>query len=1262
MLARQQQQLGKKQQRAAPAPVISGIQRLDNILDDQNVQRSIDKAAQQLEEFVAKNRDDQRTVLLGLPAIMGALLGGGPQNNAFSWLDEFRSRRTASIVNSTFVDIYTETANDVLAELIFRHGSTACGEYQQRKSKSGTGSYGTRSSPRHHPTMLLLARSESRQQLARGSLFNVVFRPRVSLPCTFQFDANNLPASIRPAINAHLRGETAQIERMPALYHDILHRTDIALQNRFQGGRSRFMVSNMLELTPREFFLFSFFHYPVAKDRGNLRPVTRHGGVGSNGLNRGLNGRLGDTGGGGAFPRSGGSGGDSGGGGSSFSKQVQMRGAGMMSGVSMLTGMGGSRNTRRRKRDEHDYLAQAPLREIMHDDTYCLLVHQYCEFFLPLSLYDGGGDDEDLFLQVLIQFWLRQGYRPIRNVGAITGFSHRAGMPMGPAGAGAAAFNVKPTNDQICALVVFLTHVLVRDHGELKYPNVQSSYNSTAKPVLPQTTADGYNFGMSPTIDRLARPLYDFFWQSLNEASHGNVKPTLSKAIDLWLTYIQPWRAHDRAGLPPRTANQRKGQLGQDLHSVAAARIRSEAHNTRGSASAARKTAAALRARRADVGPEWVGFIVQNYCFYIEMLNIVVERVHRSNFNMVDHGTGDLLLLERILAVYTPNVRAILQECRMYLEIYHFSGAVAGPERQRLERATLWLDRRRDSEELFVSVELGKLLKEHYHKIEPDLAQENMPSVGFDLIQYLSQELNRATDRSNSASSKSIGTRLREYYAGLKGPFTASEPTRDPAGFITNQGRMDILGNNNYSTAAHWNAEYGPQAGRAQAPCSFMREIYGKDQTVLRLIPRDPMLRPVRLDEARILVWPLVRVSRWINSLFGWHYRWIEYVKVDCHDEEWWLPIYPEQRVVRLKVQIMKKLVQSGAAPAGLSLASLVLTCEGSKLNFEDDRLCDLDIHHDSQIDAHVIGGDCGGLAELKKEGKNHTTEAAPSVQMAGGDGAGSAGRADSAGSAGSGGRGSAGRAADSASFVGEVGETKVTRREDGTGAHPRQHGAKCVEMPGSKELVGVRGDGQVATLAQNGFSNSVAGTEEGAEEFTSDPWLEEPPAGAFGAYRAGNRQQGVMSSWNAKDNNLHAELRINRLQRMIHILFEVQGDAPKSLAAKGKKSGVGKDKKKNADTSNDRTEGSNNSADSQMKGQGVPGATPRVVSVRRGRKRPQWESGALPVCGRVNLRPLASFFGIVIILLAVVVLWFKFSRATTEPRAQSQALARYRL
>ena len=76
MLARQQQQLGKKQQRAAPAPVISGIQRLDNILDDQNVQRSIDKAAQQLEEFVAKNRDDQRTVLLGLPAIVVGIAWG----------------------------------------------------------------------------------------------------------------------------------------------------------------------------------------------------------------------------------------------------------------------------------------------------------------------------------------------------------------------------------------------------------------------------------------------------------------------------------------------------------------------------------------------------------------------------------------------------------------------------------------------------------------------------------------------------------------------------------------------------------------------------------------------------------------------------------------------------------------------------------------------------------------------------------------------------------------------------------------------------------------------------------------------------------------------------------------------------------------------------------------------------------------------------------------------------------------------------------
>ena len=154
------------------------------------------------------------------------------------------------------------------------------------------------------------------------------------------------------------------------------------------------------------------------------------------------------------------------------------------------------------------------------------------------------------------------------------------------------------------------------------------------------------------------------------------------------------------------------------------------------------------------------------------------------------------------------------------------------------------------------------------------------------------------------------------------------------------------------------------------------------------------------------------------------------------------------------------------------------------------------------------------------------------------------------------------------------------------------------------------------------------------------------------------------MSSWNARDNNLHAELRINRLQRMIHVLFEVQGDAPKSLAARGKKSHAMTDKKtvtdkkENAETSSDCAKGSNDNTDGETKGQEGAAVTPRVASVRRGRKRPQWESGTLPVCGRVNLRPLASFFGLVATFVVVVALWLKYFRA---PSAHSQALARYR-
>ena len=73
----------------------------------------------------------------------------------------------------------------------------------------------------------------------------------------------------------------------------------------------------------------------------------------------------------------------------------------------------------------------------------------------------------------------------------------------------------------------------------------------------------------------------------------------------------------------------------------------------------------------------------------------------------------------------------------------------------------------------------------------------------------------------------------------------------------------------------------------------------------------------------------------------------------------------------QIETTFVETSVGMGGLCANADFFVVVLSsCEGSKLNFEDDRLCDLDIHHDSQIDAHVIGGDCGGLAELKKEGK----------------------------------------------------------------------------------------------------------------------------------------------------------------------------------------------------------------------------------------------------------------------------------------------------
>ena len=1151
----QRQQRQQRQQHQDAVPVISGIPALDQILDETNVARSISRAAGQLDEFVMKHHDDQQTVLQGLPAMLGALLGGGPQKNKYSWLSEHRSLQPSNIVSSTFVDIYVETPNDVLEGVLFRHGSPACQEYQKRGSGSAARSFSKRSLVCQHSTMLLFARLESRGRLARGSLFNAVFQPRVSMPCTFQFDANKLPASIRPAINAYLRGETVQMDRMPSLYQAILRRTEIALQNRFQAGHSRHLIAEKLELTPREFFLFSFFHYPVGNHLGRKRSLIGYGSSGG----------LRNAGVPSAFANRKITSDKTGQGNLGFGTVAQnVRASSVMS---KFTGTSSAeaRTSSTLKIYKHDYLAQAPLREIIHDDPYCMLVHQYCEFFMPFLNYS---DDEDLFLQVLIQFWLRQGYRPIRNVGAITGFNHRSGVPMGLGGS--AAFNVKPTSDQICALMVFLTHVLVRDSADLRYPGSKDGHNRLSMPVTPQITADGYNYGMSPTLDLLARPLYDFFWQALNEASHGSLKPILSNAVDLWLAYIQPWRAHNRAGLPPRKYRQQRGQLGQDFRSVNATRMRNEAHNTRGIDGASRKTAAALRVREADIGAEWVGFIVQNYCFYIEMLTIVVDRIHRNNFNLVNQDSGDLLLLERIFAVYTPNVRSILQECQMYLEIYNFAGSVAGPERRRLERATVWLNQKRDADELFVSFELAKLLKGHYHKIEPDLDPENMPNIGSDLIQYLDKELNRKSD--HSWMNKSWGARLKSMYSGLGGVFKFSEPHRDPAGFITKQGRQDIVQKNNFSSAAHWNSEYGPQ-GISHAPCSFMREIYGKDQTVIRLIPKDPMLRPVRRDEVRLLVWLLVPISRWINKYFGWHYRWLEYVKVDCREDQLWLPIYPEQQLIHLKEQIMRKLVKLQKVEKGQSLDTLVLLYNNSELTTLDDRLCDLDIHHDSKIHVRIIS-----TTAPTTEGKASTLEA-----------------------------------------------------EDMAMKLPKTESESQIEK--QKDSRSGDDDGKMNEVSAS--EDTLIIPDRTSSQFINDPWLEEMPAGTFGASRSGNCETNLMTV--SRKLNLNADIRINRLQRMIHLLFEVPGDPPLAISSQRNVNSA-----KNAVTEDEQKSKEKTSKDEAI-------SSSNTSLRRRGIKTPQWESGTLPFFGRINLRPLASLEGIIYALLFIMVLWYCFTPESTK-------------
>ena len=323
-------------------------------------------------------------------------------------------------------------------------------------------------------------------------------------------------------------------------------------------------------------------------------------------------------------------------------------------------------------------------------------------------------------------------------------------------------------------------------------------------------------------------------------------------------------------------------------------------------------------------------------------------------------------------------------------------------------------------------------------------------------------------------------------------------------------------------SAVYWNNQYGPSTQNIfttrQHPCSFMKEVYSKQRSVLRLIPEDSMVSPVTRYEIRPFVWVLVYISQTINGWWGLTRVWEEYIHVSgdgCEDEGRWFPVDVEGTVGSLKQRLQKKY---GIAVEDQQL--LIRNGEGEE-DWElddDDRFVDYSLHHGNKL----------RLVDLSNENVG----------------------------------------------VGGIGEGKG-KGEDGVKKKSAVPGGK--KSPGGKNQKNQKNKAVVAKEEDmEGGEREEDMVEEEDPYHVLGPWGEELPRGAWGSTGSGNKAQDL-SAWvlNAKQENLNFEPRMNRIQRMIYVLCRVTAiKQPARVTEHSKKTNAKSDNKNKASPKQQKEQG----------------------------------------------------------------------------------------
>ncbi|KAL3671822.1 hypothetical protein V7S43_002491 [Phytophthora oleae] len=279
-------------------------------------------------------------------------------------------------------------------------------------------------------------------------------------------------------------------------------------------------------------------------------------------------------------------------------------------------------------------------------NPYNVLLLQYLRAFLPdsnrgvKSRFHGKLlKDSNLFLHILIEFWLRQNLISFSDepVGASTA-APGVFRPPPPGNILVSPFAsvytstsyMAPSDDLLSSLLLTIIHLL--SDSFFPAPLADDSNGS-------QGGAGGMVVGsggvyLSRSVTMLRPPLYAFFRLVFSRAPIG-LSPTAFLAItDVWLAYIQPW--HCRSWIDSKDP----------------------------------ATAATGTAPEQDKLPGytsvWESYVLANYHFYTTLLGAFVERAKELDFSTGDER--NLQIVDRVMSVYNSDLLALLRRASLHLE------------------------------------------------------------------------------------------------------------------------------------------------------------------------------------------------------------------------------------------------------------------------------------------------------------------------------------------------------------------------------------------------------------------------------------------------------------------------------------------------------------------------------------------------------------------------------------------------------------------